>query len=114
MLVISCCFQKKTSEIQEEFWRSLINTSVKYRDYKVRQTGITNYDRFCIQSATKILKIGLQIAMGLQNATKILKIRLQTAVEIRKCDKFGSQIAKWYSTPSMTYFFQKKCLSKAV
>ena len=32
--------------------------------------------------------------MGLQNATKILKIRLQTAVEIRKCDKFGSQITK--------------------
>ena len=39
---------------------------------------------FVLQSARKILKIGLKIAMRLQHATKIFKIRLQIAMGITK------------------------------
>ena len=41
----------------------------RFKDYEVRQSWITNCDRFWITKCDKNLKNGLQSAMGFQSAT---------------------------------------------
>ena len=103
--------------LKEDFWSSsrfLANTSVKHRDYKVRQrrttkcdrfknykvrqNWITNYDRFWNTKCNKILKnwitkcngiekcdkFGLQISMGLHSATDYKVIQYRTQLSFCK------------------------------
>ena len=69
----------------------MVNIFIKYRDYKVRETRIYKLRGLKI---TKYDRAGLQITIGfrLQSATKVLKIGLQVN-GITKCDEFGLQIA---------------------
>ena len=109
--------------LKEDFWslrRLLVNTSVKYRDYKIRQrqsaigSKITKYKRARLQSAiglkiTKYDRAGLQITIGfgLQSATKIFKTGLQSAMGLQNVTSLDNKlrlnykarrITKWYST----------------
>ena len=90
-LVSACqvtkCF-KELLFLKEDFWNSrrfLVHTSVKYRDYKVRQRRITKGDKFKGYKVREVLEYKVW--------QKFLKTGLQKCNEITKWDKLGLQIA---------------------
>ena len=108
---------KEVLLLKVDFWSSrrfLVNIFVKYRDYKVRQIRIiscnrfeeykvrqywiTNYTKFWITKWTKILKNGLQSAMGLKSVTS-LDYKFWWDYKARR-------VTKWYSTAPNQMFFK--------